>query len=54
MWGCYEGTCYDVILLQSLGVQHSDLKVPHTADCIEDDLITPELSLQHMPHVVLE
>ena len=43
-----------VVLLQCLGVQHCDPEAPHTADHIEDDLISPELLLQHMPQVVLE
>ena len=43
-----------VVLLQHPGVQYCDLEAPHTADHVEDDLITPELSLQHVPQVVLE
>ena len=43
-----------VVLLQHLGVQHCDPEAPHKADHIEDGLISPELSLQHVPQVVLK
>ena len=33
----------DMVLLQSLGVQDSDLHQPHTRDGMQDYLITPEI-----------
>ena len=36
----------NMVLLESLGVEHGDLHQPHTGDGMQDYLVTPEIPLE--------
>ena len=44
----------DFVLLQGLTINHCNLHHPHARYCIQDDSITPEPAVQHIPAVLLE
>ena len=44
----------DVVFLQCLGVQDSNLQVPHAGDSIKYYLISPEVLPEKTPQVLFE